>query len=63
MKETTEQFENAISSEDFSDLYSHTAAEFRKQYTEEQVKAGFSDFLTKPATPEDVIRAVQYLLS
>src|SRR5206468_2699123 len=25
--------------------------------------AGFSDFLTKPATPEDVIRAVQHLLS
>jgi CheY-like chemotaxis protein len=27
------------------------------------LSAGFSDFLTKPATPEDVIRAVQHLLS
>ena len=47
VKETTEQFENAISTEDFSDLYGHTAAEFRKQYTEEQVKAGFSDFISQ----------------
>ena len=45
IKSTTAMFANAISTEDFSRLYADTADEFKKQYTEEQLKAAFSDFI------------------
>jgi hypothetical protein len=45
VKATTAEFANAISTEDFSGLYNETATEFRSQYTEDQLKNEFRDFI------------------
>ena len=45
IKSTTATFANAISTEDFSTLYRDTATEFKSQYTEEQLKNEFRDFI------------------
>ena len=45
IKSTTATFANAISTEDFSKLYADTAQEFKDQYTEEQLKSEFADFI------------------
>ena len=45
IKATTAEFANAISTEDFSGLYNEASTEFRSQYSEEDLKNGFSDFI------------------
>ncbi len=45
IKSTTAQFAGAISTEDFSNLYAGTADEFKKQYSEEELKNTFKDFI------------------
>jgi len=50
IKATTAEFASAISTGDFSDLYNGTATEFRSQYTEEQLKSEFSDFIRQKSS-------------
>jgi len=45
VKATTAQFANAISTEDFSSLYNDCATEFKTQYSEDQLKNEFGDFI------------------
>jgi hypothetical protein len=45
VKATTAQFANAIATEDFSSLYNGTATEFKSQYSEDQLKNEFRDFI------------------
>ena len=45
VRATTAEFANAISTGDFSTLYADTAQEFKNQYSEEQMKNEFSDFI------------------
>jgi len=45
IRATTAEFASAVSTGDFSTLYADTAQEFRNQYTEEQMKSEFGDFV------------------
>jgi len=45
IKATTAEFAEAISSEDFSDLYNEASTEFKSQYSEADLKKGFGDFI------------------
>ncbi len=45
IKSTTATFANAISTEDFSTLHASAAEEFKRQYSEEQMKSTFASFI------------------
>jgi hypothetical protein len=45
VKSTTASFANAISTEDFSNLYSEASSDFRNQYSEQEMKDAFKVFI------------------
>ena len=47
IKATTAEFANAISTEQFSTLYSNASSDFQSTYTEEEVKTVFKPFIDK----------------
>ena len=47
VKETTEDFAQAIDSNDFSDLYAKSSTDFQSTYTEDQMKDVFKSFVEK----------------
>jgi hypothetical protein len=47
VKSTTASFANAISTEDFSTIYNDASEDFKKTYTEQQMKDVFKDFISK----------------
>jgi len=47
VKDTTASFANAISTEDFSSIYSDASQDFKATYTEEQMKDVFKEFIQK----------------
>lgn len=47
VKSTTASFSNAISTEDFSTIYNDASEDFKKTYTEQQMKDVFKDFIAK----------------
>lgn len=47
VKSTTASFANAISTEDFSTLYNDASEDFKKTYTQDQMKDVFKEFIQK----------------
>lgn len=47
LKETADDFTNAIQTEDFSTFYSKASKDFQSTFTEEQVKDGFKSYIEK----------------
>jgi len=45
VKDTTAQLANAISTEDFSSIYSDSSPDFKKTYTEDQMKGIFKSYI------------------
>jgi hypothetical protein len=45
VKSTTASFASAISTEDFSNIYSDASSDFRNQYTEQEMKEAFKVFI------------------
>jgi len=46
-KSTTAEFAGAINTEDFSEIYNDASDDFKKTYTEQQMKDYFKDFIDK----------------
>lgn len=47
VKDTTASFANAISTEDFSDIYNDASQDFKSTYSEDQMKDVFKEFIDK----------------
>ncbi|MCU1289918.1 MAG: hypothetical protein JWN60_2147 [Acidobacteria bacterium] len=47
VKETTEDFAEAVENDDFSELYSKASSDFQSQYTEAEIKNVFKTFTEK----------------